>query len=129
MTPELLKRLDIPMFSAAAIGFGALLVSHHPGGMMPDEFWGLLAKKSTRKGIFPSDISGRFDATVMARLDAAAEKGKQATHSVGGCLAGCLLASEVLIYLLRDIDLVDREPVFAPQIFRNRSSETSPGDS
>jgi tRNA threonylcarbamoyladenosine dehydratase len=115
MTPEFLSLFNIPLFTAGAIGFGALLVAHHPKGMMPDEFWGLLRKRSTGEGIFPSFVSDRFDRTAMERINGAAKMGKMATTSIGGALSGVLLASEVLTYLLRGTDLVSRDIIFAPK--------------
>jgi len=115
MAPEFLRRFDIPLFTAGAFGFGALLVAHHPRGMMPDEFWGLMMKKSDGKGIFPSFVSDRFERTAMERIDRAAKSGKLATTSIGGALSGVLLASEVLAYLLRGTGLVNRDIVFAPR--------------
>ncbi|NPU85222.1 MAG: thiamine biosynthesis protein ThiF [Syntrophaceae bacterium] len=115
MTPELLMRFNIPLFTAGAFGFGALLVAHHPDGMMPDEFWGLLKKKSNMGGFFPSFVSDKFEPTTMKRLENAARTGKLATTSIGGSVSGALLASEVLAYLLRDTDLVNRDIIFAPK--------------
>jgi hypothetical protein len=115
MTPELLKRFNIPLFTAGAFGFGALLVAHHPEGMMPDEFWGLLKEKSNGGGLFPSFVSNRFEPTVMKRIEHAAQMGKMATTSIGGALSGALLASEVLAYLLQGTDLVNRDIIFAPK--------------
>ncbi len=43
MTPALLEKHGLPMFTCGAIGFGALLVAHEPGGMMPE---GLLAARA-----------------------------------------------------------------------------------
>lgn len=116
MTPELLKRFDIPMFTAGAFGFGAALVAHHPEGMMPAEFWGLMAKRSTGDFILPSFFMDRFDKTAMERLTSAFKnKGKLATTSIGGSLSGVLLASEVVAYLLRGTGMVNREIIFAPE--------------
>lgn len=115
MTPELLGRYDIPLFTAGAVGFGALLVAHHPKGMMPDEFWRLVKEKSTGKSLLPSFIYDRFERTTMARITNAAEKGKISTTSIGGSLSGVLLASEVLAYLLQGTDLVNRNVIFAPK--------------
>lgn len=115
MTPELLKRFNIPLFTAGAFGFGALLVAHHPEKMMPDEFWGLLKEKSNGEGLFPSFVSSRFESTVMKRTELYAKTGKMATTSIGGALSGTLLASEVLAYLLQGTDLVNRDIIFAPK--------------
>ncbi len=115
MTPELLVRHDIPLFTAGAFGFGALLVAHHPEGMMPDAFWRLVKEKSSGERFFPSFIADRFERTTMARITNAAEKGKMSTTSIGGALSGVLLASEVLAYLLQGTDLVSRDIIFAPK--------------
>ncbi|MDD2558772.1 MAG: ThiF family adenylyltransferase [Desulfuromonas sp.] len=116
MTPELLKRFNIPLFTAGALGFGALLVAHHPKGMMPDEFWGLLKEKSDGGGLFPSLISDRFEPTVAKRIDLCAkETGKIATTSIGGAVSGAFLAAEVLAYLLQGTELVNRDIIFAPK--------------
>lgn len=115
MTPDLLRRFKIPLFTAGSFGFGALLVAHHPEGMMPDEFWSLLKKRSNGGGIFPAFVSDKFEPTVTSRIDNTAKTGKLATTSIGGALSGVLLASEVLAYLLRSTDLVSRDIIFAPQ--------------
>lgn len=116
MTSELIKRFNIPMFSAGVLGFGAALIAHHPEGMMPAEFWGLMAKRSTGNFITPSFLTDRFDKTAMERFNNAFNTmGKIATTSIGGALSGAILASEVLAYLLRETDMVNREIIFAPK--------------
>ena len=114
MTPDLLKRFNVPLFSAMVIGFGAILVAHHPEGMMPDEFWGLVRKRSAGTG-FPSFMSGRFGSTVAERICNSLRDGKSPSTSIGGSFAGAILASEVMAYLLRGTDLVNRETIFAPR--------------
>lgn len=114
MTPDLLKRFNVPLFSAMVVGFGAILVAHHPKGMMPGEFWGLVRKRSAGEG-FPSFMSGRFGSTVAERIDNSIRARKSPSTSIGGALAGAILASEVVAYLLRETDLVTRETVFAPR--------------
>ncbi len=96
------------------VGFGAILVAHHPKGMMPGEFWGLVRKRSAGEG-FPSFMSGRFGSTVAERIDNSIRARKSPSTSIGGTLAGAILASEVVAYLLRETDLVTRETVFAPR--------------
>ncbi len=115
MTPDLLERFNIPLFSAGVFGFGAVLVAHHAGGMMPDAFWSRVMGKSATGGLYPSFLMDKFDATTMKRVENAAKTGKLATTSIGGAVSGSLLASEVLVYLLRDTDLVSREIIFAPK--------------
>jgi hypothetical protein len=51
----------------------------------------------------------------MNRIEHAARTGKLATTSIGGALSGVLLASEILAYLLRDTDLINRDIIFAPE--------------
>jgi len=76
------------------VGFGAILVAHHPKGMMPGEFWGLVRKRSAGEG-FPSFMSGRFGSTVAERIDNSIRARKSPSTSIGGTLAGAILASEV----------------------------------
>ncbi len=114
MTPDLLKRFSVPLFSAMVFGFGAILVAHHPEGMMPDEFWGLARKRSAGDG-FPSFMSDRFGSTVAKRIDNSIRARKSPSTSIGGAFAGAILASEVVAYLLRGTDLVTRETIFAPR--------------
>ncbi len=114
MTPNLLKRFNVPIFSAMVAGFGAILVAHHPEGMMPGEFWGLVRKRSSGAR-FPSFLSGRFGSTVAQRIENSIEAGKSPSTSIGGAFAGAILASEVVAYLLRGTDLVNREAIFVPR--------------
>ena len=115
MTPELLKRFNIPMFTCGAIGFGALLVAHEPGGMMPDEFWKRVADKSTGSGLLPSYLEDHFNKPVMSRISKGLASGVLPTTAIGGMASNTLLATEVITYMLRDTDLVDRAAVFAPR--------------
>lgn len=115
MTPELLKSFNIPLFTAGAVGFGAILVAHHPEGMMPAEFWGLAKQISEGNGLMPSFIANKFESQVMERITRAAQSGKIATTGIGGSLSGIILASEVLAYLLRETDIINREIIFAPK--------------
>jgi len=114
MTPALLKRFNVPLFSAMVFGFGAMLVAHHPKGMMPDEFWGLVRKRSAGEG-FPSFMSGRFGSIITKRMDDSLRAGKSPSTSIGGAFAGAILASEVAAYLLRETDFVARDSIFAPR--------------
>lgn len=114
MAPGLLKRFNLPVFSAMVFGFGAIMIAHHPEAMMPDEFWGLMNKRSTGQG-FPSVISHRFGSTVTERTYNTMKTGKIPSTSVAGAFAGAILASEVMAYLLRGTDLVKREIIFAPK--------------
>lgn len=116
MTPPLLQRHGLPMFTCGAIGFGALLVAHEPGGMMPEEFWRLVQERSAAsQGLLPSFLGDLFDRPVMERIAEGHASGTLPTTAVGALAANTLLACEVLGYLLRGTGLVDREPVFAPR--------------
>jgi len=114
MTPDLLRRFNVPLFSAMVFGFGAILVAHHPEGMMPDEFWGLVRERSAGAG-FPSFISRRFGSPLAERIENSIAARKSPSTSIGGAFAGAILTSEVMAYLLRGTDLVNRETIFAPR--------------
>ncbi len=114
MTPELLKRYNIPMFTCGAIGFGALLVAHEPGCMMPDDFWRHVENKSSGSGLLPSYLQDHFNRPVMDRAAKGLATGTLPTTAIGGMASNTLLATEVITYMLRDTGLVDRLPVFAP---------------
>ena len=116
MTPALLQKHGLPMFTCGAIGFGALLVAHEPGGMMPEEFWRLVQERSAGgQGPLPSFLADLFDRPVLERIAEAHASGILPTTAIGALAANSLLACEVLGYLLRGTGLVDREPVFAPR--------------
>ena len=115
ITSTYLKKYNIPLFSALAVGFGAILVAHHHNGMMPEEFWSLINKKSDNNVLFPSMIADNFHPEIMRRIIEAVKNKKQPTLSIGGSLSGTLLASEVITYILRDTELVNREIIFAPK--------------
>ncbi len=115
MTPELLEKLNVPMFTCGAIGFGALLVAHEPGGMLPDEFWKLVGEKSDGGGMLPSFLNNRFNQPVMERIAEGLAGGTLPTTAIGGLASNTWLACEVLTCLLQGSGMVDREPVFAPR--------------
>lgn len=116
MTSPLLEKHGLPMFTCGAVGFGALLVAHEPGGMMPEAFWRLVQEKSDgRRGLLPSFMGDLFNPPVMDRIAGAYASGIAPTTAIGALAANTLLACEVLTCLLRGTGLVDREPVFAPR--------------
>lgn len=116
MTPPLLQKHNLPLFTCGAIGFGALLVAHEPGGMLPEEFWRLVQERSAgNQGLLPSFFGDFFNRPVMERIAAGCVSGILPTTAIGALAANTLLACEVLAYLLRGTGLVDREPVFAPK--------------
>lgn len=115
MTPALLEKHGLPMFTCGAIGFGALLVAHEPGGMMPQEFWRLVQEQSDGGGLLPPFLGGFFNRPVMERMEQGYASGVLSTTAIGGLASNALLACEVLACLLQGTGLVDREPVFAPR--------------
>jgi len=116
MTPPLLQKHGLPLFTCGAIGFGALLVAHEPGGMMPETFWRLVQERSKgSQGLLPSFFGDFFNRPVMDRIAGGYASGTLPTTALGGLAANTLLACEVLTSLLRGTGLVDREPVFAPR--------------
>lgn len=117
ITPGLLEKHSLPMFTCGVFGFGALLVGHEPGAMMPDEFWKLAAKKSAgrKQGLLPALMASHFHPSVLQRIDAGIACGTIPTTAIGGMAANTLLATEVLACLLRGTQIMGREPVFAPQ--------------
>jgi hypothetical protein len=115
MTPGLLEKYNVPMFTCGAIGFGALLVAHEPRGMMPDEFWSLVSAKSDGGALLPSYLGDYFNQPVMERIAEGYRSGILPTTAIGGMASNTLLACEVLTCMLQDTGLVDRKPVYAPE--------------
>ncbi len=117
-TPEIIKKYNIPLFTCGTIGFGALMVNFHPKGMMPDEFWAKVAKKSenTSNNILPHWITQFFNKKIIDSINNTFfNKGIAATISIGGLCSNTLLASEVLMWILRDTDIIQRDVIFAPE--------------
>lgn len=116
MTPPLLEKHGLPMFTCGAIGFGALLVAHEPDGMMPEAFWRLVQERSDgNRSLLPSYFGDFFNRSVTERIAGGSASGIVPTTAIGALAANTLLACEVLTCLLRGTGLVDREPVFAPR--------------
>ncbi|MGE4553757.1 MAG: ThiF family adenylyltransferase [Desulfovibrionaceae bacterium] len=116
MVPGLLRKHGLPMFACGAVGFGAVLVAHEPGGMMPAEFWRLVAEGSGGPGVLmPSLMEERFNRPVMERMAKGSASGHACTTAIGCLAANALLADEVLVCLLQGAGLVDRAPVYAPR--------------
>lgn len=116
MTPALLERLRVPMFTAGVIGFGALMVNYHPGIMLDDAFADLVraASPSAPDGV-PPLLAGNFHAGAARTFARTLAQGPAPTTAIGGLLSNALLANEVLVHLLRGTGIFDREAVFAPR--------------
>lgn len=114
---KLSARMGIPLFTAGAIGFGALLVNHHPGGMTPAAFWGMAESRGPNDStsFLPMMIAKNFHPEIRARIKQGIGQGILPTTAVGANLAGTVLANEVITYLLQQLGWLDREPLFAPQ--------------
>ncbi|SMD05338.1 ThiF family adenylyltransferase [Sporomusa malonica] len=112
---KLSARMGIPLFTAGAIGFGALLVNHHPDGMTPATFWSMAERQGRNGGILPMMIAESFHPEIRARIEQGFAQGILSTTAVGANMAGTVLANEVMTYLLQPLGWLDREPLFAPQ--------------
>jgi hypothetical protein len=116
MTPALLSRLGIPMFTAGVLGFGALMINYHPAIMLDDEFFTRVRQKARKdaKELSPL-LLGNFHSRSMEIMTRAGSDGPTPTTAVGALLSNALLANEVIVYLLQGVGIFDREPVFAPR--------------
>jgi len=115
MTPVLMEKHGIPVFTCGAVGFGAIMINFKPAGMKPDEFWALAARDDAGGGLLPSSMQESFSAAAIKRIQNALPSGKVPTTAIGGLAANALLANEVLACLLAGTGLVERDPVFAPR--------------
>jgi len=115
MTPAMLEKHQIPAFTCAAIGFGALMVNYAPDGMKEDTFWKLAKENDAEGGLLPSVMQQNFSAQAMDCMKQGLAKGVLPTTAIGGLASNVLLANEVLAYLLSDTGLIEREAVFAPK--------------
>lgn len=111
----LCRHLSIPLFTAGAIGFGAIMLNYDPSGMTPEEFFRAAMKKSDSSEILPSYLIRNFNQVLIENSIHAIQSGVLATSSIGAAQAGIILASEVITYLLKDTSLTEREVVFAPR--------------
>lgn len=111
----LFANLEVPIFTAGVLGFGAVMVNYHPQGMKPGDFWTLAEEKSTGSSCVPSCIMEKFDPPLMRKVARIVEEGRTISTSIGSMLAGTVLATEVMGYLLADTDFMSRKTVFAPQ--------------
>jgi molybdopterin/thiamine biosynthesis adenylyltransferase len=116
MTPAVLKRLQVPLFTAGVFGFGTLMINYHPGRMMDDEFFTRVRQKAREnsKELSPL-LLGNFHSRSMKIMARAGSDGPMPTTAVGALLSNALLANEVIVHLLQDVGIFDREPVFAPR--------------
>ena len=109
------RREGIPLFTAGAIGFGAIMINHHPEGMQPEEFWELAARKSHKAEMFPSYLRGYFSPILMKHMTESMNTGTLATAATGAGIAGLILGTEIINYLLAETAMIEREIIFAPR--------------
>lgn len=116
MTPAVLARLHVPMFTAGVFGFGTLMINYRPGRMLDDEFFTRVRQKARKnaKELSPL-LLGNFHSRSMEIMARVGSDGPMPTTAVGALLSNALLANEVIVYLLQGVEIFDREPVFAPQ--------------
>lgn len=108
-------REGIPLFTAGAMGMGCVMVNHRPGGMPPAEFWPLLAAKKAGGALLPAYLTEEFEPSLMRRLEESFASGKLATCSIGASLAGAFMAGEIMVHILHQAGLIQREAVFTPR--------------
>lgn len=109
---EVSRCMGIPLFTASVVGFGALMVNHHPADMAPAEFWRRI--KGQENSAFPTQIMKLYNPEIIDRIIAGAAQGTLPTSSIGANMAGTLLANEVITYFLQPLGWLKRAPVFAP---------------
>jgi hypothetical protein len=113
---EICQRKGIPLFTSGAVGMGMVMVNHRPGGMAPVEFWAKLQAKKSGGKLLPAYLSDQFSAPLMSRLVASLETGHLATCSIGASLAGTFLAGEIMVHLLQDTSLANRQAHLAHKL-------------
>lgn len=114
MTPAMQEKHQIPTFTCAAIGFGALMVNYAPDGMKEDIFWKLAKENDAVGNLLPSTMEKNFSPQAMENMKKGLAKGTVPTTAIGGLTSNAMLANEVLVYLLAGTKIFEREPVFAP---------------
>lgn len=116
MTPAILQRHNVAMFTAGVIGFGAIMINYNPEIMTDDEFFRLVKMRSKGEPeLLPSFLTRNFSPSVIKRFQQGLARSTTPTTAIGGLASNALLANEVVIYLLKNTDLVEREAIFAPR--------------
>jgi tRNA A37 threonylcarbamoyladenosine dehydratase len=114
-TAKSLRKYKIPMFGAAALGFGTLMTNFHPSLMSPEDFFSMVEAKSDPNEALPSYIYKHFPKIVSKSILKSIPKKFNPSISIGPALSGLMIASEVLAYILRDTLPLERKIVFAPR--------------
>ncbi len=111
---SVLRKESIPIFTSVACAFGTIMLNYDPCGMSPKEFWQKAAAQANDVSPFLFLAKDFFSRDLLTNIAKSFEPNKLATCAVGAGQAGLLVASEVLAYILKDTDYLDREVVFAP---------------
>ncbi|WP_031480428.1 ThiF family adenylyltransferase [Maridesulfovibrio frigidus] len=110
----ILRKEKIPIFTSVACGFGTIMLNYDPCGMSPDEFWQKSAAQADEVSPFLFIAKDVFSHDLLTNIAKSFEPNKLATCAVGAGQAGLLVASEIIAYILKDTDYLEREIVFAP---------------
>jgi len=117
--PGVLLKNGCTCFQSCLFGFGTLMYNYRPGEMPVLAALQELARQSEGEpiaGMFPTKLFEFFNPALMKKVKAYVEINKDFPSSSSGAqLAGSILASEMVLYLLRDTELATREAVFAPK--------------
>jgi molybdopterin/thiamine biosynthesis adenylyltransferase len=114
----ILDRSNVPLFQANTVWTSSMLFNYKPGGMKPSEFRRLLDEKSDK--IRPLIFSSKLPENIVDELRTNRELSQWPTTCIGANMAALLLVSEVLVYLLKDTKLVDRDNIYLPNfVFLN----------
>jgi len=106
---DLIDKYNVPMFQVFTTGPSALMYNSEPRGMKPEHFWNHLL-------VNYSKVTQYLGTPLMReRVDQVFDTGTLSSLAVGANIASLLIASEILLYILRDTDLVDRSVVYTPK--------------
>lgn len=111
---SILRKENIPIFTSVACGFGTIMLNYDPCGMSPKEFWQNSAAQENDVSPFLFMTQGFFSQGLLKNIVKSFETSQLATCAVGAGQAGLLVASEIIAYILKDTDYLEREIVFAP---------------
>jgi tRNA threonylcarbamoyladenosine dehydratase len=106
---KIIREYKKPFFQAAAFGFSSILYNFNYEGMMSGDFWKIFKEKNIAKQVIGNDFI----------LDKMKEHNKGVgfpSISIGVSTASIFLASEILLYVLRETNYSNKKIIFAPEI-------------
>lgn len=109
---DIARKYCIPLFTSGVVGFGALMVNHHPAKMTPAEFWNKALPRGGKDGL--GIYADHFQPEIISRLYQGVLSGTVPSTTIGVNLAGTVVANEVINYFLQPLSDISREPLFAP---------------